>query len=125
MDTKYIKSKPNVLFQLIEKYPNKSWDWYLISENPNITMGMVFLYFRKYIHRYNNSNLISKDIKKSNKLSKWSWCNVSYGPNITMEIIEKYPNNPWDWGRISCSNNLTVDIIEKYHDKDWVWVLYN
>ena len=33
MDIKYIKSKPNILLDLIEKYPNKPWNWKGISNN--------------------------------------------------------------------------------------------
>ena len=44
MDINYIKSKPNTLFQLIEKYPDKHWNWKWISYNPNITMEIIEKY---------------------------------------------------------------------------------
>ena len=33
----------NILTYLLEKYPDKPWDWnwYWISKNPNITMKMI------------------------------------------------------------------------------------
>ena len=34
----------NILTYLLEKYPEKSWDWYCISMNPNITMEMIEKY---------------------------------------------------------------------------------
>ena len=30
--------------KIIEKYPNKLWDWNWISANPNITMEMIEKY---------------------------------------------------------------------------------
>ena len=30
--------------QIIEKYPNKSWNWNAISSNPNITMDIIEKY---------------------------------------------------------------------------------
>mgnify|MGYP003334412215 CR=1 FL=1 len=44
MDTKYIKSKPNTLLNLFEKYPDKQWYWKGISSNPNITMEIIEKY---------------------------------------------------------------------------------
>jgi len=41
---KYIKSKPNTLTLLLEKYPDKPWDWSGISRNPNITMEIIEKY---------------------------------------------------------------------------------
>ena len=37
----------NYLWELIEKYPNKPWDWRLISENPNITIEIIEKYPNK------------------------------------------------------------------------------
>ena len=31
----------DILTYLIEKHPEKPWNWYLISRNPNITMEMI------------------------------------------------------------------------------------
>ena len=32
-------NNPNLTIEFIEKHPDKSWDWYCISSNPNLTMG--------------------------------------------------------------------------------------
>jgi hypothetical protein len=65
--------------EIIEKYPDKSWDWKWISENPNITMEII----EKYPD------------------NPWNWSYISENPNITMEIIEKYPDRTWNWEWIS------------------------
>ena len=59
----------NILQYLLEKYPNKPWDWDSISENPNITMDIIEKYHDK----------------------PWDWeYGISHNPNITIEFIEKY-----------------------------------
>jgi len=60
----------NLLLYLIEKYPNKQWDWKGISWNPNITMEIIEKYPNK----------------------PWSWYWISRNSNITMEFIEKNVN---------------------------------
>ena len=54
---------------LLEKYPNKPWNWEWISYNPNITM--------EFIEKYPNK--------------PWDWHWMSHNPNINMEMIEKHP----------------------------------
>ena len=58
----------NVLMYLLEKYPEKPWNWIHISQNPNITM-----------------EFIEKHPEKP-----WNWMCVFCNPNITMDIIEKH-----------------------------------
>ena len=60
------------LIKLIEKYPNKDWNWNSISMNPNLTM--------KIIEKYPDK--------------PWDWCEISKKLNITIEIIESYPTKP-------------------------------
>ena len=136
---------------MIEKYPDKPWDWIWISYNPNITMEFVEKYPDK----------------------PWNWYRLSQNPNITMEIIENIQINhgigigfhviqisPWrllkniqinhgigmDFHIIQISlwkslkniqinhgigmnchrnPNITMDIIEKYPNKPWNWSDFN
>ena len=85
----------NITTEIIEKYPEKPWDWYYISYNPSITMEFIQKYSEK----------------------PWNWYYISYNPSITIEIIEKYLEKPWDWYYISLNPNTTMEIINKYHYK--------
>ena len=85
--------------EMIEKYPNKRWDWLSISKNPNITMEIIEKYPNK----------------------PWSWWGVSANPNITVDIIEKYPDKPWKWkspleitprGDLSENPNITLNLLK-------------
>ena len=73
-----ISQNPNITMEIIEKYPDKPWNWICISYNPNMTMEII--------ERYPNK--------------PWNWQNISQNPNITMEMIEKYPDKPWNWNWI-------------------------
>ena len=57
------------LEKLILKYPNKSWKWKSISQNPNITMLFI----------------------ENNQNKPWRWDCISYNPNLTIEFGNKYP----------------------------------
>ena len=90
----------NITMELIEKYPDKPWNWEWISKNPNLTI--------KLIEKYSDK--------------PWDWASISRNPNITMELIDKYPDKPWNWKfGISKNPNITMEIIEKYPDKPWNW----
>ena len=45
----------NILIYLLEKYPEKPWNWYEISYNPNITMEFI----EKHINKISSDNLSS------------------------------------------------------------------
>ena len=80
----------NTLEYLLEKYPNKPWDWSYITANSNITI-----------------DFIEKHMDKP-----WDWDWISRNPNITMEFIEKHPDKPWNWWAISNNQNIKIDIME-------------
>ena len=70
-----LESMVNHLLKLLELYPNKPWNWYWLSSNPNITW----------------------DIVKQNPHKMWYWNGLSQNPNITCDIVHKNPDKPWNW----------------------------
>jgi hypothetical protein len=68
----------NTLQLLIEKYPDKPWDWRTLSSNPSITP--------EFIEKY------------SDKPWDWGINGLSRNPVITLEFIEKHIDKPWNWG---------------------------
>jgi hypothetical protein len=98
-DWYWLSQNPNVTLEWFEKYPNKPWDWYWLSRNPNVTLEWV----EKYPDQL------------------WDWFLLSLNSNVTMEMVEKYPDQPWNWYWLSCNPNVTMEIVEKYPDKPWNW----
>ena len=73
----------NILQYLLEKYPDKDWNWETISQLPDISFN---------------------DIKKHLDWP-WDWNNgVSYNPNLTLEWLESFPDKDWSWETISNKN---------------------
>jgi hypothetical protein len=50
----------NELQKIIKKYPNKPWDWCLVSSNSNITM--------QFINKYPNNPWNWKQVSRNHKL---------------------------------------------------------
>src|SRR5271170_2334277 len=90
----------NHLWTLINKYPNKKWNWSAISYNPNTTWEII--------------------LRNPNKPWDWNW--ASQNPNITWEIISGNPNKLWNWYAISQNPNITWEIISENPDKPWDWL---
>ncbi len=80
----------NHLYILYQLYPDKKWDWYEISSNPNITWDIVCTSFNKI----------------------WNWSAISRNPNITWDIIHANPDKPWDWNILSI-NKYNSNIVVK------------
>src|SRR5208283_3501814 len=76
------KIKKNPLIYLLEKYPDKPWNWHGVSQNPNITPEYI----------------------ETHPELPWRWHSISYNPNITPEFIESHPELPWNWNCIISRN---------------------
>ena len=77
---------------IIEKHPEKPWEWADISWNPNLTM--------EFIEKHPEED--------------WNWNLISVNPNITMDIIEKHPEKPWELEFVSQNPNITMEFIKKH-----------
>lgn len=98
----------NELEYLVMKYPNKSWHYYNLACNPNISLEFIEknLWFRAKIR--NHSNALSKN------------------PNITIDFINKYygyfyeksafVDTDWNWEWLSKNSNMTKAIIRQTMD---------
>ena len=90
----------NSLIKLLELYPDKPWDWFELSKNPNITWELV----------------------QAHPDKPWSWYGLSYNPNITWEIVQSHPDKTWQWYGLSKNPNITWDIVQAHPDKPWDWI---
>ena len=79
--------------------PDKPWNWYWLSANPNITMEIV----------------------AANPDAPWDWSWLSENPNITWEIVAANPDAQWDWSELSANPNITWKIVAANPDAPWDW----
>ena len=107
----------------MKAHPDKNWDWYFISQNPNITMEMIEAHFDKpWEWEYVSSNQnLTMDFVEAHLDESWNWCAISRNPNLTMKFIKAHPELPWNWYGISCNPNITMNFIESHPDKNWDW----
>jgi hypothetical protein len=145
-ESKYIKSKPNILSILLERYPKKRWNYIYVAENPygieyiknhpekiwntdllnrnnNIDIEVVKL----YRERYWNWDILSRmpnmsiEVIVSNPKLPWNLWQISKNPSVSVEDIEKYPDLPWNYNDLSSNPNITAEFIESHINYNWNW----
>lgn len=83
----------NITWDMVQKYPEAPWDWFIMTANPNITW----------------------DIIVENPDKPWVIGHFSANPNLTTQIIDENPDVEWDYYSIS-ANPMTLQrkmILEK------------
>src|ERR1700678_205920 len=111
----------NHIYILLELYPNKSWNYYYLSQNPNITWDIVQNNLSKlwnYEYLSQNPN-ITWDIVKANPDKPWSYYILSKNPNITWDIVKSNPELNRPYKLLSKHPNLTWKIIRDNPDISW------
>lgn len=116
-----ISSQSYVNWDIVQKYPEYSWDYSQLSRNVNIKWEIVknnldrpwdFYWLSK------NPN-ITWEIVRDNPIHKWCPSNLSENPNITWEIIRDNPDYKWSPDNLSRNPNLTFEIIRDNQDFQW------
>lgn len=110
----------NTLIRLIEEFPNKRWDCYELSRNPNLSLDYILSHpkiSRDILWLGRNPNLTINYILKHPEINWWNWASVSSNSRITLEDIDNYPELPWDWQFVAMNSNITMEFILKHIDK--------
>ena len=140
----------NILIQLLEKYPNKKWNYSFISANPNLTTKYLIKtendlhwnwshishnpnidinYILQHPIATHKNHLLSSNINftmdlilniMSTNVDIISWYGLSQNPNITEEFIEAN-HQKIDWYWLSDNPSISTDFIEKHLDHEWDW----
>jgi hypothetical protein len=114
---------PELKRSLLELASNKPWDWYGLSQNPNITWEIVQtnpdIPWKWY--RLSRNPNITWEIVKENPDKPWDWSGLSLNPNITWEIVQANPDKPWSWDGLSLNPSITWEIVLSNPDKPWNW----
>jgi hypothetical protein len=96
---KFLDEWSDKWFQFIKDNPDKLWNYYYLSKNPNITCKIV----------------------QENPDKDWDYCNLSYNPNITWKIVQANPDKSWDYYYLSKNpNNANLwEIVQANPNKPW------
>lgn len=133
----------NALTFLLNKYPDKNWDWFELSKNSNITKEFIDnnLHFPwdwklgvssnrnvdiEFIEKHNNKKwswlLLSKHIKFNQQTlikykDKLNFCKLSLNPNLTLDLVLDNNDLHWNYHNLLLNPIMTVDFFLKYEKK--------
>ena len=77
------------LWDIVKANPDKPWNYYCLSRNPNITW----------------------DIVQANPDKPWNYEWLSINPNITWDIVKANPDKPWDYFDLSKNEMYYNDVV--------------
>ena len=96
------KYEENHLMRLLKTFSDKNWNWFWVSENPNITWD--------YVQKHPNI--------------PWNYSGLSRNKNITWDIVQNNPDKQWNYYWLSTNLTITWNIINKYDNIDDIWDYY-
>jgi len=86
----YVRKFSNHLLTLLKMFPQKDWDWKIMSQNINLTWE----YVREHLDY------------------DWDWDELSANPMLTWDIIRDNPDLKWNWRRISKRHDIPAEVIQ-------------
>ena len=106
--------------QLIEKFPNKNWDWISISNNNCINIIFIKKYYKKVNFDWKlltiNKNIYMEDIFENLDLP-WDLNELYNSPNFDFKYVLQYNDFNWNW---DCLTSIVdIEIIDKYIHLPW------
>ncbi len=107
----------SILEYLLEKYPDKNWDYWELSRNPTISL--------KYIK---NNLVIDRDVNLYDNvdinllLKRWYWYEIS--ERVTYKEFIDNPELPWNYLGLSINENIPIEYIKNSlndNTNNWNW----
>jgi hypothetical protein len=90
----YLHQTNNIIMDIINKFPDKNWDWDKLFKLENITTDFIEKYPEK--QKFINFSMLS------------------YNRNISLEFIEKNLDKNWNIYLLSQNQNITIDFVIKH-----------
>lgn len=115
-----LSKNPNLTWEIVYKYLDKSWNWVALSKHPNITWENIESTLNdKRIHTDFYTGLIYPTMN----IIKWIMKYISKNPNITPEIVYANPNSvlktkfgyevSWNYNSLLNNDNFKLEDIDK------------
>ena len=120
-----ISANQFITMEDIKYYTNIPWDFRGVSQNPNLNIYYVNLYFQQ--GRNLDWNAISQHPKitmediQTHPHLKWQGKYVALNPNITTHFITSQVNWVWDYGQLSKNPSLRLRYVFQNLQLDWCW----
>jgi hypothetical protein len=123
-----ISKHREITLNIIDQNLDKPWNWYHISQHPNIKWSDIKNNINKNEYNWDYNGLSERkdlDLKYvTNNINKpWNWCSLSFN-NINWDFVSKNLNKPWNWFYISQHPNIKWSDIKNNLDNPgckWKW----
>lgn len=125
-DYEALMINPNTTLELIDKLPDKPWQYDMMSLIPSLRIQDV-------VARFDPSWWVglTKHIKGEHILQhpelRWDWHSISRSRFLDMSFVAAHPEFPWDWDEINGRQDLTMQFIQNHPDLPWMecWLSMN
>jgi len=142
-----ISRNPNTTWELVQAFPNNTWDWDVLALHKNISLdtienepgnwciknifcksNLTWDYIQNHpdiewnMFRLSANRAITLDIIVNNPhpdCGEWNWEGVSHNPNLTWEFVLNNMDKDWNWRDISRLPEITWDIVQEYSEMRW------
>jgi hypothetical protein len=103
---------------VIQKHPEKPWNWDSLSYHKALTFETVVAFSTRPWDWYQLSQKanITWDIIYENLHLPWCWRGIGQNPSITWDIIRAHLDEPWHWDSFR-SSEITRNIIRAHPEK--------
>lgn len=100
----------NDLTHLIKAFPDKNWDWYLITSNPNSTLKLLLQNIEKGLDLYSLSNdeRVTIEFILDHPEIEWVWYAVSQNNNVKLKHVLENRNLPWNVDGLLLNRNIKI-----------------
>jgi hypothetical protein len=127
--TNALDSWRHAYFQFILDHLDYSWDWFALSENPNITLETVLQHPELPWDWYGlsmNPTVATWKIVQQHPDLPWNWTGLSRNPDVaTWEIVQQHPDLEWNWNALTSNPNITLDLAIDHPEYPWDWDLFD
>jgi hypothetical protein len=115
----------NPLWSLILEFPNGSWDWHDICENPWTTLNVIQKYSRRELkwnvlanHLHFTNEFLEDAFAKHHRLFIYAG-SLSSNPSLPFEFVLNHPELTWDINELSSC--VSLDAIKQNFHLQWNW----
>jgi hypothetical protein len=118
----HLISNPNLTWDLVETLPQYTWDTYLLSRHPCVTPAIL----QKYPEKDWNYSFLSENPSmfsyiQSHPDKEWNWYTLSKNPKLTWDFVMQHIHEDWDWSALTVHPNISFDTIVQNSEHEWDW----
>jgi len=113
------------VWKLVLKHPEKSWDWWYVSESLPHTYDVWDFIATNYTRTWNwvsaTVTFFTWELFRQYPHFPWDGRVVSKSSITTWDLVISHPEFPWAWDKLTQNPNISWDIIKNNPDRDWDW----